>query len=322
MLGIKHIVLAVNKMDLVDYDPDVFEQITADFMALNQRLQFTQIQPIPISALNGDNILGASEKTPWFRGPSLLQYLEEVEVGTDQNAAFRYPVQFVVRPNQDFRGYAGQIASGAVTTGDRVKILPSAQESRVTDIFNGEERLDHAVAGQSITIQLDGEYDVSRGDMIVAADRPAMIADQFRVNIVWMDQAQMLPGRAYLFKSEGQSATAMLAKPRYRVNMSTYAEEPTDTLGLNDIASCNLSLDRKIVFDAYAENRTTGSFILIDLKTNATVGAGLIEFALRRSQYLHWQNLAIDKAQRFGKAAEACRSVVHWPVWLRQINDS
>jgi len=298
LLGIRHVVLAVNKMDLVGYAQDAFDRITTDFITLNKQLGFDSIQPIPISALKGDNVLAASVGTPWYDGPSLLTHLEEVDVSVAADGPLRLPVQDVIRPNQDFRGYAGRIAGGHVAAGDTVKILPSGQEAQIASIHIGEEEHVHAQAGQSVTVTLKGEFDISRGDMIVAADAPAGIADQFRATIIWMDQTEMLPGRAYILKTEGRSATVTLGKPRYRINVNNYERQPADTLALNDIASCNMSLDRNIAFDPYAANRTTGSFILIDPETNTTAGVGMMKFALRRSQNIHWQALDIDKRQR------------------------
>ena len=310
LLGIRHVVLAVNKMDLVDYAENVFGTITSDFMALNETLGFADIQPIPISALEGDNVIAASVNMPWYEGPSLLTHLEEVDVPDDNQGPLRLPVQYVIRPDQDFRGYAGRIAGGTVAAGDPLKILPSGQEATVSQVYVGEVAQDRASAGQSVSVTLQGEFDISRGDMLVAANKPAEIADQFRATIIWMDQREMLPGRAYIMKTEGRSATATLAKPRFRINVNNYEQQPVDTLALNDIASCNISLDRAIAFDSYETNRTTGSFILIDPETNATAGVGMIKFALRRSQNIHWQALDIDKAQR--AMAKGQKPVVLW----------
>ena len=310
LLGIRHVVLAINKMDLVEYAEDVFNAITGDFMSLNEELGFADIQPIPISALKGDNILAASANTPWYDGPSLLTHLEEVDVAAGDDGPLRLPVQYVIRPHQDFRGYAGRIAGGDVAPGDDLKILPSGHEAKVENVYVGEAEQARAGVGQSVTVTLQGEFDISRGDMIVEAGKPAEIADQFRATIIWMDQTEMLPGRSYILKTEGRSATATLAKPRYRINVNNYERQPADTLALNDIASCNISLDRAIAFDPYEVNRTTGSFILIDPETNATAGVGMIKFALRRSQNIHWQALDVDKAQR--AKAKGQKPVVLW----------
>ena len=298
LLGIKHMVLVVNKMDLVDYAENVFDTISNDFVVLNEMLGFAEIKPIPISALHGDNVVAPSPNMPWYIGPSLMNYLEEVELQARDDGPLRLPVQYVIRPHQDFRAYAGRIAGGGVAPGDAVKILPSGQETTVEHVYVGEVEQERASAGQSVTVTLQGEFGISRGDMIVEARKPAEIADQLRATIIWMDQSEMLPGRAYILTAEGWSATARLAKPRYRINVNNYEQLPADTLSLNDIASCNISLDCAIVFDPYETNRTTGSFILIDPETNATVGVGMIKFALRRSQNIHWQVLDVGKAQR------------------------
>ena len=310
LLGIKHVVLVANKMDLVDYAENVFDTISNDFVVLNEMLGFAEIKPIPISALNGDNVVAPSPNMPWYIGPSLLTYLEEVELQASDDGPLRLPVQYVIRPHQDFRGYAGRIAGGVVAPGDAVKILPSGQETKVEHVYVGEAEQERASAGQSVTVTLQGEFGISRGDMIVEARKPAEIADQLRATIIWMDQSEMLPGRAYILTAEGWSATARLAKPRYRINVNNYEQLPADTLSLNDIASCNISLDRAIVFDPYETNRTTGSFILIDPETNATAGVGMIEFALRRSQNIHWQALDVDKAQRAKALGQ--KAVVLW----------
>ena len=314
LLGIRNVVLAINKMDLVDYAKDRFDAVLADFTGLNDRLGFADVTPIPVSALQGDNVITRSHRTPWYDGPALLDHLETIDadcdMGRDSGGSLRLPVQYVIRPNQDFRGYAGRIASGALRPGQAVKILPSGRETTVARILVGDREVKTATAGQSVTVTVDGEFDISRGNMIVDAAAPAEVADQFRSTIIWMQDAEMLPGRAYILRTETASYTAKLAKPRYRVNVNDYARSPADTLILNDIASCNLSLDRPMAFDAYTQNRSTGSFILIDPETNATAGAGMIKYALRRSQNIHWQALDIDAGQR--AAAKSQRACVLW----------
>ena len=314
LLGIRSFVLAINKMDLVDYAKDRFDAVLADFTGLNDRLGFADVTPIPVSALQGDNVITRSHRTPWYDGPALLDHLETIDagcdMGRDSGGSLRLPVQYVIRPNQDFRGYAGRIASGALRPGQAVKILPSGRETTVARILVGDREVKTATAGQSVTVTVDGEFDISRGNMIVDAAAPAEVADQFRSTIIWMQDAEMLPGRAYILRTETASYTAKLAKPRYRVNVNDYARSPADTLILNDIASCNLSLDRPMAFDAYTQNRSTGSFILIDPETNATAGAGMIKYALRRSQNIHWQALDIDAGQR--AAAKSQRACVLW----------
>lgn len=314
LLGIRNVVLAINKMDLVDYAKDRFDAVVADFISLNGRLGFADVTPIPVSALQGDNVITRSDRMPWFDGRALLDHLEtvdaDIDMGRDPCGALRLPVQYVIRPNQDFRGYAGRIASGALQAGQAIKILTSGKETTVARIFVGDQEVNTATAGQSVSLTVDGEFDISRGDMIVDAAQPAEMADQFRSTIIWMQDAEMLPGRAYILRTEVASYTAKLAKPRYRVNTHDYSEAPADTLQLNDIGDCNLSLDRAMAFDPYEAARTIGSFILIDPETNGTAGAGMIKYALRRSQNIHWQALDIDASQR--AAAKSQRACVLW----------
>jgi bifunctional enzyme CysN/CysC len=310
LLGIRKVVLAINKMDLVNYAQNRFDAILADFTALNDRLGFVDITPIPISALLGDNMISKSDHMPWYGGLALLDHLETVEIGHDDSGALRLPVQYVLRPNQDFRGYAGRIAGGEMRNGQTVKILPSGKVTTIERILIGMDEVDGARTGQSVAVTVKGEFDISRGDMIVDGATPAEIADQFRASVIWMQDAEMLPGRAYILKTETASYTAKLAKPRHRVNVNDYRKSPADTLALNDIGSCNLSLDRPMAFDPYTSNRPTGSFILIDPETNATAGAGMIEYALRRSQNIHWQAVEVDRGQR--AAAKKQRACVLW----------
>ena len=310
LLGIRQVVLAVNKMDMIDYSEARFGAIVDEFMKLNDVLGFDGIMPIPLSALVGDNILEASVNTPWFNGTPLLPYLETVDAGEGGQSPLRLPVQYVIRPSQDFRGYAGRIAGGSLHRGQAVRLLPSGKETRVETISIGDTLLSTAGTHESVTVTLEGEHDVSRGDMIVDAASPAVIADQFRAKIIWMNESPMLPGRNYIFRTETASLNATLAKPRYRINVENYEQMPAQTLELNDIGSCNLSLDRKIAFDPYRDNRSTGGFILIDPKTNATVGAGMIDFSLRRSHNIHWQAMDVDKDQR--ATAKSQKPCVLW----------
>ena len=299
LLGIKQIVLAVNKLDLVDYSEEVFNQISADFEHIQkEHLKFDHVQAIPLSALKGDNIIEHSDKTPWYQGPTLMDWLETVENATKCEGPLRLPIQYVLRPNLDYRGYAGRIASGSVVTGNRVKILPSGVETVIEEITSMDGVSRHAEEGASIAVTLKDEVDASRGDIIVEAGASAELSDQFRVNIIWMHEQEMIPGRSYILKMEGGTANVTIAKPRYKININNYERLPADVLELNDIGSCNISLDRNIAFDPYEENRTTGSFILIDRESNSTVGAGLIRYALRRASNIHWQALEINKAAR------------------------
>jgi bifunctional enzyme CysN/CysC len=299
LLGIRHVVLAINKMDLVGYDRAVFDTIEADYRAFAAQIGLTDITCIPMSALKGDNVTDRSDAMAWYHGPTLMAFLETVPV-EDVTAAqpFRLPVQWVNRPDLDFRGFAGQIAGGTVRPGDRVRVLPAGTTSTVERIVTFDGDLPEAVAGQSVTLTLTDEIDISRGDLICAADSPAEVADQFEAHVVWMGEDAMLPGRPYLMKIGTRVVGLTIAHPKYRVNVNTLEHTAANTLELNEIGVCNISLDRPIAFDAYNANRDTGGFIIIDRMTNTTVGAGLLHFALRRSQNIHWQAVQVDKAAR------------------------
>ncbi len=296
-LGIRKLVLAINKMDLVDYAQDVYERIEQDFLDFAEELSAgIEIQAIPMSALEGDNITGASDKTPWYQGPSLMEYLETVPVGDQREALpFRMPVQWVNRPNLDFRGFSGQIASGSIKPGDKIKTLPSARETTVAKIVTQNGDLSKAVAGQSVTLTFEDEVDTSRGDVICAASEPAEVSDQFQARILWMADSEMLPGRRYLMKVGAKTVTAQLTGLKYRIDVNDLEDRPAKTLALNEVGVCTLSLDQSIPFDPYDVNRETGGFILIDRLTNNTVGLGLIDFALRRAANIHWQALDVDR---------------------------
>jgi bifunctional enzyme CysN/CysC len=297
LLGIRKVVVAVNKLDLVGYSREVFERIEAEYREFAARIGLTDIVCIPMSALRGDNITEPSEHTPWYHGPTLLGHLETVPVGQRaQDGPFRMPVQWVNRPGHDFRGFSGVIVGGRVRPGDRVRVVPSGRQSTVTRIVTMDDDLDEAVAEQSVTLVLADEIDISRGDVLCAADSPAGSADQFEAHVVWMAEHEMLPGRPYLLKIGARTVTASLSRPKYRVDVNTLEQSAATTLALNEIGVCNLNLDRPIAFDPYAENRDMGGFVLIDRLTNATVGAGMLHFALRRSQNIHWQQLEVDKA--------------------------
>ena len=299
LIGIKKVVLAINKMDLVGYSKDVFERIVEEYKAFAARIGLTDIVAIPISGLKGDNIATASEHTPWYHGPILMAYLETVEIEEDaQSRPFRFPVQWVNRPNLDFRGFAGTLASGTIRKGDRIRVLPSARESTVTRIVTMEGDLDHAIAGQAVTLTLADEVDISRGDVLAKPDHLPAVADQFEATVIWMAADAMLPGRPYWLKLGNKQVTATITEPKYKVNVNTLEHLAAKKLELNEIGVCNLSIDQPVAFDPYTENRATGSFILIDRLTNATVGAGLLNFALRRSQNIHWQALDVNKASR------------------------
>ncbi|MCI5073587.1 sulfate adenylyltransferase subunit CysN [Oricola sp.] len=311
-LGIANVVLAINKMDLVDYSQQVFSDIEIAYRAFAQELGgIEHITAIPMSALEGDNIVERSANMDWYTGPVLLDHLETVGLrDTAQTKAFRLPVQWVNRPDLDFRGFAGFIPSGAVKPGDRIKVLPSAKESTVKRIVTMDGDLDEAVAGQSVTLTLEDEIDISRGDMICAAGDPAEVANQFETTILWMADEPMYPGRPYLLKIGAATVNATITRPKYRVDVNTLAHEAAHELHLNEVGVCNISLDRTIAFDAYDDNRETGGFILIDKITNATVGMGMIHFALRRSANVHWQALDVDRNTR--AAIKGQKPVVLW----------
>jgi len=299
LLGIQKVVLAVNKMDAVDYSQETFESILDDYHAFAQQIGLKDVVAIPISALKGDNLTRPSACTPWYNGPPLMEYLESVDVQQEgQSRPFRMPVQWVVRPNQDFRGFAGMIASGVVRTGDRVKALPSGRESRVARIVTREGDHDRAMVGQSVVLTLEHEIDVSRGDMVVSADSPAALTDQFQATVIWMYEEPMFPGRPYLLKIGTRTVGATVTSLKHAVNVDTLEHRAAKTLELNDIGVCNIALDQRIAFDPYTENRETGGFILIDRLANETVGAGLIQYALRRADNIHWQALDVNKTAR------------------------
>ena len=315
LLGIRHVVLAVNKMDLVGWNPAVFDQIVADYRAFAEQIGLTVFTPIPISGLGGDNIASVSEHTPWFKGPILMDWLEGVEVEDDlQSKPFRMPVQWVNRPNLDFRGFSGLIASGSIKPGDRIRALPSGRESRVARIVTLPGDLDQAVAGQSVTLTLEDEIDISRGDVIATADAPAPVANQFEATVVWMDDEPLPPGRTYLLKLGARTVSASVTDIKHRVNVNTLEKTAAKRLELNEIGLVNLSLDQAIPFEAYADNRQMGGFILVDRLSNRTVGAGMINFALRRADNIHWQHTDVTKASR--SALKAQRGQVVWLTGL------
>jgi bifunctional enzyme CysN/CysC len=296
LLGIRQIVLAVNKLDLVDYSRQVFDEIEQDYRAFADSIGLTDIVCIPMSALRGDNITGPSANTPWYHGPSLIQQLESIEVSdeAEQTKPFRMPVAWVNRPDLDFRGFSGQISSGTLRPGDRVVVLPAGQESTVARIVTGDGDAREAIAGQSVTVTLTDEIDVSRGDVLATAEMPAGVADQFECHLIWMSSEALLPGRPYLLKLGTRTVGATVAQPKYKVNVNTLEHTAAKTLELNEIGVANLSLDRRIPFDSYTDNRDMGGFILIDRFSNSTVAAGLLHFALRRADNLPWQSVDVD----------------------------
>src|SRR5690606_3338210 len=299
LLGIGQVVLAVNKMDLVDYDPAVFAQIVADYQALAAQLGIANVQAIPLSALEGQNLSSRSALMPWYDGPSLLGHLDRVQITThDVASGLRLPVQWVNRPNQDFRGFAGTIAAGQVRAGDAVVVLPSARRSTVKQVLGPDGPLPLATAGQAVTLTLTDEIDVSRGDVIAAAGDPPEVADQFAAHVLWMDDAALLPGRPYWLQIGSRTVAASISEIKHRVDVNTQEKLAAKRLELNEVGYCNLSLDEPVAFAPYVQNRALGGFILIDRQTNATVAAGTLDFALRRAGNVHWQHLDVDRAAR------------------------
>jgi bifunctional enzyme CysN/CysC len=299
LLGIRHVVLAVNKMDLVDFDQAVFERIAADYRALAQRLGIASITCIPLSALDGDNLSTRSTRTPWYTGPALLEHLERVQVDAhDTGAGLRLPVQWVNRPHQNFRGYAGTIAAGEVKPGDEVVVLPSARRSRVGQVLGLDGEVAAAQAGQAVTLTLVDEIDISRGDVIAAAGDPPEVADQFAAHLLWMSDAPLLPGRPYWLKIGARTVSATVTEIKHRIDVNTQEHLAAKRLELNEVGYCNLSLDEPVAFDTCARNRALGSFILIDRYDNGTAAAGTLDFALRRAGNVHWQHVDVDKAAR------------------------
>lgn len=315
LLGIRHVVLAVNKMDLVGWDQGVFDAIVAEFRAFADQIGLPGFTAIPISGLGGDNMASKSEASPWYDGPILMDWLETVQVEDDLQAQpFRMPVQWVNRPNLDFRGFSGLIASGVVQPGDRIRVLPSGRETRVARIVTQPGDLPQAVAGQSVTITLTDEVDVSRGDLLVAADAPSPVAGQFEATLVWMDDEPLPPGRTYLLKIGARTVGASITEIKHRVNVNTLEHTAAKRLELNEIGVCNLLLDQPIPFEPYADNRALGGFILIDRISNRTVGAGLLNFALRRADNIHWQHTDVTKQSR--AALKRQRGQVVWLTGL------
>ena len=316
LLGISNLVLAVNKMDLIGYDQAKYDGIVADYAAFARSIGIEAFTAMPISGFKGDNITTRSAHTPWYAGPTLMEHLETVELdgASDQAQPFRMPVQWVNRPHLDFRGFSGLIATGVVKPGDAVRILPSGRTSTVKAIVTFDGELEQAGAGQSVTLTLADEVDCSRGDVICIANDPPEVADQFEATLVWMADEAMLPGRAYLMKLASQTASATVQAPKYQINVNTLEHLAAKTLDLNAIGVATLSTDRPIVFEPYAKSRDLGGFILVDRITNATVAAGLLNFALRRSQNVHWQAVDLGRGHHAGLKNQ--RPAVLWLTGL------
>ena len=311
LLGIRHVIVAVNKMDLVGFEENVFRKIEDEYLAFAKPLGFESIAAIPVSALEGDNITSRSQHTPWYDGAALLPYLETINVRADQSEQpFRLPVQWVNRPDHTFRGFSGTVASGAVKPGDDIIVLPSGKRSKVTRIVTMDGDLEEAGPDRAVTLALEDEIDISRGDVICAGQAPSEQTDQFAAHILWMADDALFPGRQYLLKTANRTVPATVTALKHKINVNTLEHMSGKTLTLNEVGVCNLSLAQPIAFDSYKDNRKTGSFILIDRRTNATIGAGLIDFSLRRAQNVHWQDLDVDKAAR--ASAKHQRPCVLW----------
>ena len=299
LLGIRHVVLAVNKMDLVDYSQAVFDDIAAAYRELATVLGIPQVTTIPLSGLVGDNVITRSQRMSWYSGPALLEHLETVELaGHDSVEDFRLPVQWVCRPDQHFRGFAGQVAAGTVRVGDEIMVLPSGRRSTVTGLQRGADKVDAVREGEPVVLTLADEIDISRGDMIVAADAPPLVSDQFAAHLLWLSDAPLLPGRHYWLKIGARTVSVQVTEIKHKIDVNTQEHLAAKKLELNEVAACNLSLDHEIAFEAFADNRSLGAYILIDRMTLATVACGTIDFALRRAANVHWQALDVDKSAR------------------------
>jgi len=299
LLGIRHVLLAVNKMDLVGYDQATFDKIETEYRELAGQLGITHVTCIPVSALKGDNMLERSEATPWYRGQTLLGHLESVDASRQaRQAGFRLPVQWVCRPNQDFRGFAGTVTSGTIATGDDVVVLPSGRRSKVTRIVTADGDLEQAGTGRPVTLTLSDEIDASRGDVIAAAFDAPEVADQFATHLLWLGEQPLLPGRPYWLKIAGRTVGAQVTEIKHKIDVNTQDELAAKQLELNEVAYCNLYLDQPVAFERYVDNPELGGFILIDRQTNATVAAGTLDFALRRAGNIHWEHVDVDKQAR------------------------
>ena len=306
LLGIKHAVLAVNKMDKVDFDETIFRDIVETYQSFTDKLEFESISPIPISALNGDNVIRRSQLTHWYKGPTLLGYLETIEPGRSQlDHPFRFPVQWVNRPDASFRGYSGTVVAGSIEKGQQLRVLPSGEVAKVAEISLYESKLDKAIAEQAVTISLDHDIDISRGDVLVKADEPCEVSDQFEVSIVWMDQVSGFIGRSYFMKIGTQQVNATITDLKYKYNIDTFEQLSSRAIDANEIGEMTISLDQAIPFEAFKTCKAMGAFVLIDPYSHATVGAGMINFSLRRAQNVHRQALVVDKKARAEQSGHA-----------------
>jgi bifunctional enzyme CysN/CysC len=307
LMGIRHVVLAVNKMDAVGYDAAKFAKIRDDYLGFAGPLGIADVVTIPISALRGDNVVRRGASTPWYTGPTLLSHLETIAVERGASRPLRFVVQWVCRPNAEFRGYAGRILSGRMAVGDRVIALPSGRASEIASLMAGEGSLEEAGAGRSVLVTLGDDLDIGRGDVLCHAEARAEVADQFAAHLVWMGDEPLLPGRVYILRCGAQTTTSQVGTLKHKIDVDTLGEGAASKLGLNDIGFCNITTAKPLVIDPYADHRDMGGFILIDRASNATVGAGMIRFALRRARNIHWQSINISKRQRADiKGQRAC----------------
>ena len=299
LIGVKHVVLAVNKIDLVGYDAELFNAIEAEYRAFARDLGFETLVAIPVSALKGDNILTPSAQMPWYRGPQLVPYLETIEVASDRTAKpMRFPVQWVNRPNLDFRGFSGTVASGRVAVGDEVLVAASRKPATIARIVTMDGERERAIAGEAVTLVLDREIDVSRGDVLAHPGEVPEYSNQFQARMVWMNDEPAIPGRSYLLKTGSQQVPATITDLKFRTNVNTLEQSAAKTLELNEVGTLTIATDKPIAFDSYATNALTGAFILIDRITNATLGAGVIDYGLRRAQNLSWQSFDVNRQVR------------------------
>ncbi|MBT5077916.1 MAG: sulfate adenylyltransferase subunit CysN [Candidatus Marinimicrobia bacterium] len=299
MLGVKNICLAINKMDLVDYSQEVFERIKAEFLEFSADLNFDEIVSIPVSALKGDNIINSSTNTQWYEGDSLIQYLENVKFNTEKEfQAFTLPVQWVNRLSHEFRGFCGLVAEGSISEGDEIVVKPSNKRSNIKKILVADNYSSSCSMGQSVTIELADEIDVSRGNIICHKDSSCDAVDQFQGKLLWMDEEKMVPGRPYIFRFGVAESSGSVSKLRHRININTFVDEASSDLELNEIGIVNIALDKKIVMEPYVDSKSLGSFIVIDKMTNNTVGMGLVNFALRRGDNVYWHNMEINRDSR------------------------
>ncbi|MGA1804736.1 sulfate adenylyltransferase subunit CysN [Rhizobium sp. HT1-10] len=299
LLGIRHVILAVNKIDLVGYDERTFDEIASHYREFAKNLDFITAVPIPISARFGDNVIHRSTNMPWYQGPTVLEHLENVPVDDAYiDSPFRFPVQYVSRTDRDFRGLAGQVASGKIAVGEPVVVANSGKLSRVREIVSMDGPLEEAREGQAVTLVLDDQLDVSRGNILAAPDAPPQVGDQFQAHIIWFDHEPLIPGRSYILRTECDSVTASVTNLKHTIDIHNFSQIAANTLAMNEFGVCTFGLQSPIAFDPFRSNRVTGNFILIDRYTNATVGAGMIDFALRRARNIHWQALDVSKSSR------------------------